>query len=45
MAQAVEPFELELVSREQSLSSLPVEREGLWQQPGLFDQVNERQTD
>ena len=41
----VEPFDFELVPRELPPPLLKGERDSFWQQPGLFDQVNDCQAD
>ena len=45
VAYPVEPFGLRLLPRQLPPPLLQGERDCLWQQPGLFDQVNERQAD
>ena len=45
VAYPVEPFRLELVPRELPPPLLKGERNRLWQQPGLFDQLNDGQAD
>lgn len=43
IAYSIEPFDLKLPARDSPPPLLKGQRDGLWQQPGMFSQVDDRQ--